>query len=189
MIGGDEQFTRQQYYNCKNEFCGNRSRRLWTWMGSLEPASSKLAPLVSQCQWSPIMITECAFVWWRHDIKSVPIIARGFARQSHRIVESGLVSWFARSCQSGARDVRWNHSFQSPAGCGENAGRCRVGGGVVFGLSNEMPDRFVAIWEQWERRCWEVRTSDWRYWNPSILLLDEATSALDSGNQEKFLTA
>ena len=38
-------------------------------------------------------------------------------------------------------DVRWNHSFQSPAGCGENASRCRVGGGVVFGLINEMPDR------------------------------------------------
>ena len=32
--------------------------------------------------------------------------------------------------------------MQSPARCGENAGRWRVGGGVVFGLSNEMPDRF-----------------------------------------------
>ena len=31
--------------------------------------------------------------------------------------------------------------MQSPARCGENAGRWRVGGGVVFGLSNEMPDR------------------------------------------------
>ena len=79
---------------------------------------------------------------WRHDIKSVPIIARGLAQQSHRIAESGLVSWSIRCCQSGASDVRWNHSMQSPARCGENAGRWRVGGGVVFGLSNEMPDRF-----------------------------------------------
>ena len=66
MIGGDEQFTRQQYYNCKIEFCGNRSRRLWTLMGSLEPASSKLAPLVSQCQCSPIMIRE----WWDGVLKT-----------------------------------------------------------------------------------------------------------------------
>ena len=79
---------------------------------------------------------------WRHDIKSVPIIARGLAQQSHRIAESGLVLWSVRSRQSGASDVRWNHSFRSPAGCGENAGRWRVGGGVVFGLINEMPDRF-----------------------------------------------
>ena len=34
-----------------------------------------------------------------------------------------------------------------------------------------------------------VRSSDWRFCNPSILLLDDATSALNSGNQEKFLTA
>ena len=34
--------------------------------------------------------------------------------------------------------------MQSPARCGENDGRWRVGGGVVFGLSNEMPDRFDA---------------------------------------------
>ena len=32
--------------------------------------------------------------------------------------------------------------MQSPARCGENDGRWRVGGGVVFELINEIPDRF-----------------------------------------------
>ena len=31
--------------------------------------------------------------------------------------------------------------MQSPALCVENVDGCGVGGGVVFGLSNEMPDR------------------------------------------------
>ena len=84
--------------------------------------------------------------------------------------------------------------MQSPARCGENAGRWRVGGGVVFGLSNEMPDRFdtdlgavgKAVSGGQKQRLALARAI---LRNPSILLLDEATSALDSEHQEKFLTA
>ena len=39
---------------------------------------------------------------------------------------------------------------------------------------------WIPIWELWERRYREVRSSVWRFCNPSILLLDETTSALDS---------
>ena len=60
---------------------------------------------------------------------------------------------------------------------------------LCLDLSTRCPIASIPIWEQWERRCWEVGSSVWRYRNPSILLLDEATSALDSENQEKILTA
>ena len=58
---------------------------------------------------------------------------------------------------------------------------------LCLDLATRCPIDSIPIWE-WERRCWEVGSSDWRFCNPSILLLDEATSALDSENQEKFLT-
>ena len=60
---------------------------------------------------------------------------------------------------------------------------------LCLDLATRCPIDSIPIWEQWERRCWEVRSSVWRYRNPSILLLDEATSALNSENQDKFLRA
>ena len=34
---------------------------------------------------------------------------------------------------------------------------------LCLDLSTRYPIDSIPIWEQWERRCWEVRTSDWRY--------------------------
>ena len=53
---------------------------------------------------------------------------------------------------------------------------------LCFELSTRCPIDSIPIWEQWERRCWEVGSSVWRFCNPSILLLGEATSALNSEN-------
>ena len=60
---------------------------------------------------------------------------------------------------------------------------------LCLDLATRRPIDWIPIWEQWERRCWEVRSSVWRYRYFSILLLDEATSALNSENQDTFLTA
>ena len=51
----------------------------------------------------------------------------------------------------------------------------------MFGLINEMPDRFDTDLGAVGRRCWEVRSSVWRYRNPSILLLGECVEQRELG--------